>query len=49
LISIEDAGVGFLSTIIFGFFSLYLLWAAMKGNFKLGMRIPFLFSFHPMK
>jgi len=45
----ETAGVGFISTAIFCFLSIYIIWAVTKGNVKFGIRIPFLFSIHPMK
>jgi len=45
----EKAGVGFISTGIFCFMSIYLIWAVTKGNVKFGLRIPFLFTLHPMK
>jgi len=32
-----------------GFFSIYLLWCCTKGALKFGLRIPFIFSVHPMK
>jgi len=35
--------------IAYGLFSFYLLWCVFKGNFKFGMRVPFLFAIHPMK
>ncbi|KRX00407.1 hypothetical protein PPERSA_03628 [Pseudocohnilembus persalinus] len=38
----------FLSTAFLVFLSLYLLWCVMKGNFKVGVRIPFLMTIHPM-
>lgn len=48
-IGLENAGVGFLATGFFSFFSLYLLFCTQKGNLKMGVRIPFLFTLHPMK
>jgi len=45
----EDGNVGFIATAIFMFLCLYLVWAVTKGNVKFGIRIPFLFSLHPMK
>jgi len=35
--------------IAYGIFASYLLWCVFKGNFKFGLRVPFLFSIHPMK
>lgn len=49
LIDLEEGGVSFISTGLFMLFSLYLLWAVSKGIFKFGVRIPFIFKFHPMK
>jgi LMBR1 domain-containing protein 1 len=45
----EYSVVSFLGTILLAFFCIYLLWATQKGNLKFGMRIPFLFTIHPMK
>jgi len=45
---VEVANSGFISTIFFAVFSLYLLWASMKGNIKFGLRF-FCFTFYPMK
>ena len=44
-----NKNVAFFATLIYGMFAFYLLWCTMKGNFKFGLRIPFLFTFHPMK
>lgn len=40
--------VEFLSTGVFAIISLYLLWAAMKGNIKFGLRF-FCFTFYPLR
>lgn len=42
LISLENNGLGMLGTVMFALFTLYLLWATIKGNFKFGVTIPFL-------
>jgi len=47
-IELDDA-FGLFGTIAYGLFAFYLLWAVIKGNFKFGLRIPFLFEIHPMK
>ena len=39
---------GFLSTFIFAYLCLYMLWSLQKGNIKFGIRIPFCCRFHPM-
>lgn len=44
-----ENNVAFLATLFYGTFSLHMLWSTMKGNFKFGIRIPLIFSFHPMK
>lgn len=44
-----DNAFGLFGTIAYGLFSFYLLWCVIKGNFKFGLRIPFIFSIHPMK
>lgn len=49
LTGLEDSGVSFLATGFFILFDIYLLWCVIKGTFKFGVRIPFLFKFHPMK
>lgn len=47
-IALDDV-FGLFGTIAYGLFSFYLLWCVIKGNFKFGLRVPFLFSIHPMK
>lgn len=49
LIYMNQHNASFIATAIFGGLCLYLLWATMTGNFTVGVRIPFLFSIHPMK
>jgi len=44
-----DSAFGLFGTAAYGLFSFYLLWCVYKGNFKFGVRIPFLFQIHPMK
>lgn len=44
-----DSAWGFLGTIAYGVFSFYLLLCCIKGNFKFGMRVFFLFPIHPMR
>lgn len=39
----------FFGIIFFGIFSMWLMWCVIKGNFKFGMRVPFIFTLHPMK
>ncbi len=48
LIGLEERNAGFLSTFIFAYFCLYILWSVQKGNIKFGIRIPFCCRFHPM-
>ncbi|GAM23900.1 hypothetical protein SAMD00019534_070750 [Acytostelium subglobosum LB1] len=48
LISLDNAW-GFLGTITYGIYSFYLLFCVLKGNFKFGLRLFFLFPIHPMK
>lgn len=45
----QTSVVNFLGSILLAFFCIYLLWCTQKGNVKFGMRIPFLFTIHPMK
>lgn len=47
--SLNNQGLNFISTGIFGILTIYLLWCTQKGNIKFGLRIPFIVSFHPMK
>jgi LMBR1 domain-containing protein 1 len=44
-----DNVFGLFGTVAYGLFSFYLLWCVIKGNFRFGLRIPFIFSIHPMK
>jgi len=44
-----DGVLSFLGVVVFGIFSFWLLWCVIVGNFKFGIRIPFLFKLHPMK
>ncbi|EFA76389.1 hypothetical protein PPL_10154 [Heterostelium album PN500] len=44
-----DGAWGFLGTITYGIYSLYLLLCVVKGNFKFGLRLFFLFPIHPMR
>lgn len=39
----------FVSTFVFAGLSIYLVFAVMKGNFKVGLRLFFLIQVHPMK
>ncbi|KAL4484994.1 hypothetical protein ABPG74_020171 [Tetrahymena malaccensis] len=48
-LKLESIGVTFLAVAFFTMFTLYLLWCTMKGNFKIGIAIPFLFTIHPMR
>jgi len=47
-VKLDDAW-GLLGTIAYGIFSFYLLMCCIKGNFKFGMRMFFLFPIHPMR
>jgi LMBR1 domain-containing protein 1 len=49
LVHLNEQGLNFISTGIFGVFTIYLLWCVQKGNLSFGIRIPFIMSFHPMK
>eukprot|EP01133_Synstelium_polycarpum_P003939 gene3939-4560_t len=48
VVSLDNAW-GFLGTIVYGLFSFYLLFCVVKGNFKFGLRLFFLFPIHPMR
>ncbi|KYR01427.1 hypothetical protein DLAC_01911 [Tieghemostelium lacteum] len=44
-----DNAWGFLGTIVYGLLSFYLAFCVIKGNFKFGLRLFFLFPIHPMR
>eukprot|EP01115_Flamella_aegyptia_P014866 TRINITY_DN8753_c0_g1_i1.p1 TRINITY_DN8753_c0_g1~~TRINITY_DN8753_c0_g1_i1.p1 ORF type:complete len:487 (+),score=146.87 TRINITY_DN8753_c0_g1_i1:127-1587(+) len=44
-----DSAFGLFGTVAYAVFAFYLLLCVIKGNFKFGLRIPFIFSIHPMK
>jgi len=44
-----DNTFGLFGTAAYGLFAFYLLWCVIKGNFKFGLRVPLIFSIHPMK
>lgn len=46
---LEGTIVSFIGAILLSMFSIYLLACTYKGNIKFGLRIPFLFTIHPMK
>ena len=48
-IGLENGNAGFVSTGIFAYLCLYMLWCVQKGNIKFGIRIPCCCRFHPMK
>eukprot|EP01091_Cochliopodium_minus_P018275 TRINITY_DN735_c0_g1_i1.p1 TRINITY_DN735_c0_g1~~TRINITY_DN735_c0_g1_i1.p1 ORF type:complete len:483 (+),score=106.04 TRINITY_DN735_c0_g1_i1:39-1487(+) len=48
LIAMDDA-FPFSAIIAYAILSFYLLWAAMKGLFRFGLRLPFFFAVHPIK
>jgi len=49
LVGLQDkSAAGFVATAIFAFLAIYLIWAVTKGNVKFGLKIPFLFTLHPM-
>jgi LMBR1 domain-containing protein 1 len=49
LLYLENSSVPFFGTFFLTYFCIYLLCCCMKGNLKMGIRIPFIFSVHPMK
>jgi len=49
LFIVLDNAFGLFGTIAYGLFAFYLLWTVIKGNFKFGLKIPFIFEIHPMK
>lgn len=46
---LETTIMGWFGTILLAGFSIYLLACTQKGNLKFGLRIPFIFTIHPMK
>jgi len=44
-----DSVFGLFGTIAYGIWTFYLLWCVIKGNFKVGVRIPLFCTIHPMK
>jgi LMBR1 domain-containing protein 1 len=44
---IEVSNASFFATVLFAFIGYYLMFCAIKGNVKLGMRF-FCFTFYPM-
>lgn len=50
-IDLEDSIPGFplFGILFFGLFSFYLLWCAIKGNFRFGLRVPHFFKIFPME
>jgi len=44
-----DSAFGLFGVIAYSIFAFYLLWCVIKGNFKFGVRVPLLFTIHPMK
>ena len=49
LIWLEGKNANFVGVIWFMVMTQYLVFCILKGSFRFGVRIPFLFSFHPMK
>lgn len=49
LIGLDSRNAGFLSTGIFSYFCLYMLWCVQKGTVKFGIRVPCCCRLHPMK
>lgn len=48
LIYMEEHNAGLVSTAIFAYLCLYLMWCVQKGSIKMGMRIPLCCRFYPM-
>lgn len=46
---LDRRGAGIVSLIIFAYMGLYMMWCVQKGSIKLGMRIPFVCRFNPLK
>eukprot|EP01125_Pyxidicula_operculata_P015622 TRINITY_DN5328_c0_g1_i1.p1 TRINITY_DN5328_c0_g1~~TRINITY_DN5328_c0_g1_i1.p1 ORF type:complete len:478 (+),score=69.16 TRINITY_DN5328_c0_g1_i1:74-1507(+) len=49
MLTAMDGIWGFFGCLFFTLFAYYLLLCVFKGNFKFGVRIPFLISLHPME
>lgn len=48
LLWLDSGASRILAIIMFTFFALYIMWAAMKGNLKVGIRLIF-FKFYTLK
>ena len=48
-VGLNNRNAGFLSTAIFAYLCLYILWCVQKGTVKFGIRVPFCCRLHPMK
>ena len=49
LIGLDEGNAGFLSTGLYFYLCLYLIWCVQKGTVKFGLRLPGCCRFHPMK
>jgi LMBR1 domain-containing protein 1 len=48
-IGLTIPGFALFGVLAFTFYSFYLLWCGIKGNFRLGLRIPYLIKIYPME
>ena len=48
LLWLDNGAARMLAVIMFTFFALYIMWSAMKGNLKVGIRLIF-FKFYTLK
>uniref|UniRef100_A0A6A7G5U2 LMBR1-like conserved region-containing protein n=1 Tax=Hirondellea gigas TaxID=1518452 RepID=A0A6A7G5U2_9CRUS len=48
-INLEFDGFPLFGVVAFAIYSFYLLWCCIAGNFKLGLRIPFIMKIYPME
>ena len=49
LVYLQKQNAAVVATVILLYLSLYLVWAVQKGTISVGVQIPFIFRFHPIK
>lgn len=49
LVYLQKQNAAVVATLILLYLSLYLVWCVQKGTISVGIQIPFIFRFHPIK
>lgn len=49
LVYLQNNNASVVATVLLLYVSLYLVWCVQKGTISLGIQIPFIFRFHPIK